>query len=68
MALPNMKKRRTELGLSLQDLAEACAMTKQSMNGYELGAHHPPMHVLVLIAKALQCSTDYLLGLKDEIA
>lgn len=60
--IPKLKTRREELGLSQEKLAEKAGVTKQAISAYELGSRVPGAGVLALIADALNCSTDYLLG------
>lgn len=48
-----------------KDMAELLNMTVRGYQYYEDGSHEPSYDDLVLLAKYLNVSTDYLLGLKD---
>jgi transcriptional regulator with XRE-family HTH domain len=65
MPLENLRKRRNELGMSLQEVADLCGTTKQNMHGYEMGAHQCPASMLKILAMVLSCSADYLLGITN---
>lgn len=52
---------RNKLNLSQAELAAKCGVTQQAINGYELGVKTPKLETLLLIAKALNCTTDELL-------
>lgn len=58
--------RRRELGLTQQELARRCGFPYQVISGLERGKQSIYAERLADIAKALQISADYLLGLKDQ--
>lgn len=57
----NLEYYRKRANLSQTELAERCGVSQQVVNAYELGSRKPSIEVLVLIAKALGCTTDQLL-------
>lgn len=61
-----MKARRVELGLSQAEFAQRIKISQQQVSIYESGRTKPSADVLAHIAKALDCSADYLLGLTDD--
>lgn len=60
-----LKEMREARGLSQSDLARSIGLTPQAVSAYESGVRHETGDVLGAIAVALDCSADYLLGLKD---
>lgn len=58
-----IKQRRTELNLSLQDVADATDMSKSTLQRYEAGSiRNIPLQKLGILAHALKTSADWLLG------
>lgn len=57
----NLYRFRCGANLSQQELADKCGVTRQAINAYELGSKTPRLETLILIAKALSCTTDELL-------
>jgi len=56
---------RLEQGLTQMQLAEAIGSSQRALSRYETVAEFPPASVVVLLAKALNVSTDELLGLRS---
>lgn len=54
---------REKKGLSQAELAEQIGVTRQAVNAYEKGTRQPSPVVIVNIAKVLECTTDYILGI-----
>ena len=64
----NLKRLRTQEGLTQQQLASRIGVTKSVISYYELQERHPSPEVLVKLAAVFHVSTDYLLGIdKREI-
>lgn len=70
---PTMKMRgdrlrtmRERAGMSQDDLGQAGGVSLRQIGRYETGEAEPTAHVLAQMAKALNCSADYLLGLVDD--
>ena len=57
---------RKERGLTTTAAAAALDVTQPAWNQWELGLREPKLDVLVKIANLLDCSADWLLGLKDN--
>jgi transcriptional regulator with XRE-family HTH domain len=60
-----IKQRRKQLGLSQEDLAERAGTDQTAVSRYELGKNEPGADILGALAKALDTTTDWLLGLTD---
>ena len=52
--------------ISQAELARMINMSKSVVNNYCTGKREPSLDVICLICKALDESSDYLLGLRDE--
>lgn len=65
MTRENMKKRREQLGFSQVDVASAAGIDKGTYYRIEKTGAETTVSVFELIAKKLESSTDYLLGLTD---
>ena len=62
-----IKKRRQELGLSYQDLANETGLSKSTLQRYETGAiSNIPLSKLSVLAKALQTTPAYIIGMDAE--
>lgn len=58
-----LKEMREKKGFSQAELGRKVCITTQAINAFELGYRDPTCAVLFRIAKALDCTTDYLLGM-----
>lgn len=56
-----IRERRKQLGLSQEDLAKIVDISSQTISNTELGIKSIRAESIVLIAKALKTSTDFLL-------
>ncbi len=56
---------RQERGFSRKEIADILEITPRAYQYYEEGKREPNYDRLVAIAKCLNVSSDYLLGLKD---
>lgn len=61
-----LKELRLRHGLSQGQLARLVGVTQEAVSQYELDKGTPRYSVLVLIAKILDTTTDYLLGAAEE--
>ncbi|MFC3041628.1 helix-turn-helix domain-containing protein [Virgibacillus xinjiangensis] len=62
MLRERLKQRRKELKLTQEELAAKLHTTKATISNYESGYSNPPNKTLKELAKHLDTSTDYLLG------
>lgn len=63
----NIKKKRVELNLSQDELAEKMFMTRQTISNYEIGKRNPSIETLQQLATIFQCDLEELLyGKKQE--
>lgn len=63
--IKNLKKLRTEKGISQQKLAEYIGVSQQSINKYENHDIEPDITTLTLFANFFGTSIDYLVGNTD---
>jgi transcriptional regulator with XRE-family HTH domain len=59
-----IKAKRLELGIGPGEMSDKLHVTLGMINHLETGKRMPSVESLVVLAKVLRCSTDYLLGLK----
>lgn len=62
-----IKQRREQLGLKQSDLALISGVSQAQVSKYESGQHEPNSYALSQLAKALNTSTDWLIGLTEEV-
>lgn len=58
---------RERAGFNQKELAHILGISPATLNGYEKGNHDPKSDGLVKIAKSCNVTTDFLLGLSDNI-
>lgn len=63
--LSNLKKLRTEKGISQKALGEAVQVSQQSINKYENHNVIPDINTLIAMANYFDTSIDYLVGNTD---
>jgi len=62
-----IRRRRLELGITMEELGESIGVTRQTVYKYESGiVKNIPLGVLISLTGTLGISADYLLGLTDE--
>lgn len=61
-----IKVRRKQLGLTQEELAFESETSQGAISRYELGVNEPTAEAIITLAIALNCSTDYLLGMSDN--
>lgn len=66
MVYPRIKDLREDLDLSQEDIAKILHCSQVAYSYYENGKRDIPTSVLIELAKILNCSIDYLLGVSDE--
>ena len=57
---------RKELDINQKELATKVRITEASLSRYENNLREPKSEIIVRLAKALETSTDYLLGVNDN--
>ncbi|HAU5069019.1 TPA: helix-turn-helix transcriptional regulator [Clostridioides difficile] len=57
---------RKELDINQKELATKVGITEASLSRYENNLREPKSEIIVRLAKALETSTDYLLGINDN--
>ena len=62
-----IKARRAHLDLTLQELADKLEVSFQQVWRYENDQNVPNSRIVVKMANALMVTTDWLLGLNDEM-
>ncbi|MDR1315062.1 MAG: helix-turn-helix transcriptional regulator [Deltaproteobacteria bacterium] len=55
-------RRRQELGLTQRSLAKRIGRGPTTISSYESGYREPSLDTIIRLAKALNCSVDWLLG------
>lgn len=58
--------RRKQLGMNQTELAELIKSSQKQISRYEKGENEPSSFVLLELAKALETTPNYLLGLTDN--
>lgn len=61
-----LKALMKDKGLTQRELAIKTGLTEASVSKYLSGLRVPHMDALVVLARALDTETDYLLGIKNE--
>lgn len=61
-------KRRTELGLTQEELANAINGSQQEIYRYETNKYKPSLEKLIKLSDALNTSLDWLVGKDGELA
>jgi len=63
-----IRARRAALGMTQQQLADACGIDPSTVSKWEKGVQLPPSNVLPALCDALGVTADYLLGRTDDPA
>lgn len=63
--MKNLRKLRSEKGLSQDKLAKLVGTSQQSIHNYESGTFEPDIFMLKKFADLFETSIDYLLGYTD---
>lgn len=62
----NIRSERVRIGLTVDGLAKAVGVSKNTIASWELNKRSPDGSYLMRMANIFGCTTDYLLGLTDE--
>lgn len=52
---------------SIEELAKICFLTPSAISGYRSGLRSPNLEILRILAKNLDVTSDFLIGLQEEI-
>lgn len=63
-----IKELREKNNLTQSSLAKKLNVTRSSVNAWEMGISMPSTALIVELAKLFQVSTDYLLGLNENVS
>lgn len=61
-----LKEIRKDIGITQKELANKIGVKRTTVAGYETKGKEPSYQTLIKIARALDCSLDYLLGYVEE--
>ena len=61
-----LKALRMKYGLSQKQVSERIGVSPSIISGYETGERTPSTEVLLALSYLYRCSTDYLLGKKEN--
>ncbi|MBE6804390.1 MAG: helix-turn-helix transcriptional regulator [Ruminococcaceae bacterium] len=62
-----LRDMREDNDLTQAQVAEVLGIDQRVYSNYEIGKREIPVHLLIKLAKMYEVSTDYLLGLKNDI-
>ena len=65
--IERIRELREDNDLKQKDIAQILNTTQQVYSRYENGKNEIPIHHLITLAKYYKTSTDYILGLTDNI-
>ena len=65
--IQNIRKIRIKKGYSQMDIAEVLNTTQQQYSKYENGQNEIPVRHVITLCKFYGISSDWLLGLKEEM-
>lgn len=63
-----IKSLRTSCNMTQADLAKKLNITRSSVNAWEMGISVPSTTYIVELAQLFHVSTDYILGLKQNVS
>ena len=67
MQLDRIRALREDKDWSQQKLADMLNINRRTYSAYETGVNAIPLDILAALARIYGTSTDYLLGLTDEV-
>lgn len=63
-----LRSARLARGIKTQaELAAMIGVRESMISTWERGLHEPRLSIVTRLARALRCSTDYLLGVSEEL-
>jgi putative transcriptional regulator len=61
----HVRERRAGMGMTQEDLAQACGVSRQSINSIERGKYIPSLPLALRLAEVFGCATDDLFERKE---
>ena len=68
MVADRIRGLRERSGMTQTELAKQLGITRSSVNAWEMGISTPSTAYIVELAQLFHVSTDYLLGLSDNVS
>ena len=65
--MKKIKELRKKRGWTLQQLSSRTHIAPNTLNQYELGKREPSVDILISLAKVFGVTTDYLMGIEDNV-
>lgn len=62
-----LRELRIDNDMSQEDVAKYLGMSQTGYGKYEIGAVPPPVEVVIKLAKLYKTSSDYILGLTNDM-
>lgn len=62
-----LRELRVDNDMSQEDVAKYLGMSQTGYSKYEVGTVPPPVDIIIKLAKLYKTSTDYILGLTDDM-
>ncbi len=64
--LTNLKNARQKKGLKQKELADLLDLSSKTISNYEAGTRDPDIKTLIKMARILEVTIDYLVGLEEK--
>ena len=61
----HVRERRATVGMTQEELADACGVSRQSINSIERGKYIPSLPLALRLARVFDCATDDLFELLE---
>jgi len=62
----HVKQHRARVAMTQEELADACGVSRQSINSIERGKYIPSLPLALELAKVFECATDELFEREEE--
>ena len=64
--IPNLKNARRQKGLKQKELAKLLSVSSKTISNYESGSRDPDVKMLIKMARVLDVTIDYLVGIEQK--
>lgn len=64
--MERLREARKAAGLTMKELGYRVGLAESTISHYETGRHEPPYEILTAMAKILDVSVNYLLGVEEK--